>query len=93
MTDARPPQPGSRSRRTWLGICLLLTPAIVVPLLVPLYDKPEPTLYGFPFYYWFQMAMIPAAVVLTVIAYYLAKTADRHDREARNEARNGEAQR
>ncbi|HEU4812039.1 MAG TPA: DUF3311 domain-containing protein [Nocardioides sp.] len=93
MTDARPPQPGARTRGLWIGICLLLTPAILLPLLVPLYDKPDPTLLGFPFYYWFQMAMIPAAVVLTVIAYYLAKTADRRRREARDGAGNGEVQR
>ena len=45
----------------------------------------DPTLFGFPFYYWFQLALIPAAVVLTVIAYYLAKGADRRDRAARNQ--------
>lgn len=80
----RPPRPGAPSRGTWLVICLLLSPAVVVPLLVPLYDSEDPTLFGFPFFYWFQLAMIPAAVVLTVIAYYLAKGADRRDREARN---------
>ena len=67
----------------WVLITLLLAPAAVVPLLVPLYDSNDPELFGFPFYYWFQMAMIPAAVVLTVIAYYLAKGADRRDRAAR----------
>lgn len=80
MSDARPP-----SRRTWIGICLLLLPAMVVPLLVPLYDSVDQTLGGWPFYFWFQMAMIPAAVVLTVIAYYLAKGADRKDRAWRRE--------
>ena len=42
--------------------------------------KEDPTLFGFPFYFWFQLALIPFAVVLTVIAYYLAKGADRRDR-------------
>jgi hypothetical protein len=64
----------------WGAITLLLAPAIVVPLLVPLYDKDEPELFGFPFYFWFQLACIPAAVVLTVAAYYLAKRADREAR-------------
>ena len=84
MTDTRPPQSAAPSRGTWIGICVLLAPAVIVPLLVPLYDSEDPTLLGFPFYYWFQLAMIPAAVVLTTIAYYLAKGADRRDREARN---------
>jgi hypothetical protein len=84
MTDTRPPKSPTPSRGTWIGICVLLAPAVVLPLLVPLYDSHDPTLFGFPFYYWFQLGLIPVAVVLTVIAYYLAKGADRRDREARN---------
>jgi len=57
----------------WVLITLLLAPAVVVPLLVPLYDSNDPELFGFPFYFWFQMACIPAAVMLTVIAFNLAK--------------------
>jgi hypothetical protein len=87
------PQPlDPTTRRTWILIGVLLAPAVVLPLLVPLYDSTDPTLFGFPFYYWFQLALIPAAVVLTVAAYYLAKGADRRDRAARNAARrSGEA--
>ncbi len=85
MTDRRPPpRPGQSSRGHWILICLLVAPAVVVPLLVPLYDTTEPTLLGFPFYYWVQMMMIPLAVVLTAVAYYIAKAADRRDREARS---------
>ena len=83
MTDTRPPESSSTSRGTWIGICVLLAPAVILPLLVPLYDSEDPTLFGFPFYFWFQMALIPVAVVLTGCAYYLAKGADRRDREAR----------
>ncbi len=68
--------------RTWALICLLLTPAVVLPLLVGIYDKTDPTLLGFPFYFWFQFALIPMAAVLTVAAYYLAKSTDR-DRKVR----------
>jgi hypothetical protein len=86
MTDTRPPKSSAPSRGTWILICILLTPAVVLPLLVPLYDSEDPTLFGFPFYFWFQLALIPFAVVLTVCAYYLAKGADRRDREARKGA-------
>ena len=65
------------SSARWTLIVVLLAPAVVLPLLVPLYDSEDPTLLGFPFYFWFQLAMIPVAVVLTVIAYYLAKAGDR----------------
>ena len=70
------------SSARWTLIVVLLAPAVILPLLVPLYDSEDPTLLGFPFYYWFQLAMIPVAVVLTVIAYYLAKAGDR-DRAAK----------
>ena len=70
------------SSARWTLIVVLLAPAVVLPLLVPLYDSEDPTLLGFPFYFWFQLAMIPVAVVLTVIAYYLAKAGDR-DRAAK----------
>ena len=82
MTDSRPSRGGASTGGLWTLICVLLAPAVVVPLLVPLYDSEDPTLFGFPFYFWFQLALIPAAVVLTGIAFVLAKGADRRDREA-----------
>ena len=57
----------------WGLITLLLAPAVVIPLLVPLYDKKDPELFGFPFFFWFQFALIVFAVVVTVAAYYIAK--------------------
>ncbi len=84
MTDTRPPKSSPPSRGTWIGICVLLAPAVVLPLLEWLYDMEDPTLFGFPFYFWFQLALIPFAFVLTVIAYYLAKGADSRDRAARD---------
>lgn len=69
------------SRGRWGLIGLLLTPAVVLPLWVSLYDREDPTLFGFPFFYWFQLALIPVAVCLTVPAYLLALGADRLDRE------------
>ena len=43
----------------WTLITLLLAPAVVIPLLVPLYDRTDPELFGFPFFFWFQLALIP----------------------------------
>jgi hypothetical protein len=92
MTDPRPARRSAGTGGRWLLICLLLAPAVIVPLLVPLYDSEDPTLFGFPFYDWFQLALIPAAVVLTLIAYSLAKGADKLDREAHG-TRRGESPR
>jgi len=71
------------SRALWITVGVLLLPPIVVPLLVGLYAKQDPTLWGFPFYYWFQFLLIPCAAAFTVTAYYLAKEAVRRDRAAR----------
>jgi hypothetical protein len=68
---------GDSSRRLWILIVVLLAPAVVVPLLVPLYDRMDPTLLGFPFFFWFQFLLILVVSAITVLAYYLAKLADR----------------
>jgi hypothetical protein len=67
----------------WGLILVVLLPAVVLPLWVPLYDKTDPTLWGFPFFYWFQFAMILMSAVLTLIAFGLSTVADR--RRARSD--------
>ncbi|WP_246161398.1 DUF3311 domain-containing protein [Segnochrobactrum spirostomi] len=47
---------------------LLILPYIGL-LWVPLYDFREPTLFGFPFFYWYQIAWVPLTIVLIAIAY------------------------
>ncbi len=44
---------------------------VVVTLWVPLYNRIEPSWHGIPFFYWFQMAWIVMAAVVTVLAYRL----------------------
>ena len=76
-----PPRPASRSGGLWVLITVLLAFPVVVPLLVGLYDRVDPVLAGFPFFFWFQFLLILFSATFTVIAYYLAKAADRRDRE------------
>lgn len=79
---------GSQSTRaTWVVVGLLLAVAIVLPLLVNIYDREEPTLIGFPFYYWFQFLLVPVAAVLTFIAFKLSQSATARDRRARGQSR------
>lgn len=61
----------------WTIVVVLLLPAIVLPLLVGIYDRNDPELWGFPFYYWFQFLLIPVAAVLTTTAYLLTKGDER----------------
>jgi len=51
------------SRWYWL----LIVP--FVALLAPVYLKTEPALGGFPFFYWYQFAVLIVSAVLTWIVY------------------------
>ena len=42
----------------------------------PLYARTDPTLFGFPFFFWFQFPLILIAAVLTTIAYRLSQRCD-----------------
>ena len=57
----------------WTLVVIVLAPAVILPLAVGLYARTDPELWGFPFFYWFQFALIPVAAVCTSIAYQLTK--------------------
>ncbi len=70
----RQPAPVTRTRPAdasgwhWL----LLIP-IVLPLLVPLYNRVEPTLLGVPFFYWFQLALAGFSALVIALVYTLTR--------------------
>jgi len=64
------------SSTRWTIVVVLLIPAVVLPLLVGVYARTDPELWGFPFFYWFQFLLIPVVAVLTSVAYWLTKTED-----------------
>ena len=77
----RPPTDARSDRSPWNWLLLV---AVVVPLLVPLYNRVEPTLFGWPFFYWVQLAFVPLGVLATFLADRAARrrpAADRPDRE------------
>lgn len=82
--DPAPDGTGSPPRRrptgAWAVIAVLLGLGILVPLLVPLYDSETPALFGFPFYYWFQFALVPVVSLFTFIAFRLSLKATAQDR-------------
>jgi Protein of unknown function (DUF3311) len=61
--DARRPKAGVRPM--WI---LLLLPFIGL-LWVPFYNFLEPTLFGFPFFYWYQLAWVPISSLLIWLVY------------------------
>ncbi len=56
-----------RNGGSWY-LLLLLIPMLVV--YVPLYNTVEPTLFGFPFFYWFQLLWIFVSMGVTAWVYY-----------------------
>ncbi|MEW6436469.1 MAG: DUF3311 domain-containing protein [Pseudomonadota bacterium] len=47
---------------------LLMLPTLAT-LFVPLYNIAEPRLFGFPFFYWFLIVLIPLSSLLTYLVY------------------------
>jgi Protein of unknown function (DUF3311) len=47
---------------------LLLVPVLLV-LWPPLFNSVKPSLFGIPFFYWYQLAVIPIGVLCTVLVY------------------------
>lgn len=78
MSSTQPPEeqhPAGPDRRqsdaspwNWL----LLVP-IVIPLLTPLFNHKTPDLFGFPLFYWLQLAFVLLGVGCTALVYNRTK--------------------
>jgi bacteriorhodopsin len=73
----------SGTRPIWAVVSVLLAIGIVLPLLVMTYDSQTPTLWGFPFFYWYQFLLIPVVSALTYLAFRLSLRATARERAAR----------
>jgi hypothetical protein len=51
----------------------LLLVGIIAPLLVSTYDQLEPRLFGFPFFYWYQLIWVFLAAGLCATSFLLLK--------------------
>ena len=67
--------PAAKRTRTgvWIVIAILLLASVVATLWVPFYAHANPTLGGFPFFYWYQLIWIPIVAILAWLAYLLTK--------------------
>ncbi len=50
-------------------IRLLLVLVFVITLWVPFFNKIGPALFGFPFFFWYQLLCVPVASVLIFIVF------------------------
>ena len=78
-TGGTTPRRSDRSPWNWL----LLVP-IVVPLLVPLYNSVEPTLFGWPRFYWLQLAFVLLGVATTALVYRMTRRSSTERQAARD---------
>jgi hypothetical protein len=66
--------PKRRAGGSWVWL-LLLIPYVGL-LWVPFYNHVEPKLFGFPFFYWYQLMWVPISALLTWLVY---RGLDHHD--------------
>jgi hypothetical protein len=65
MTE-RKPSTVNRSRSRWYWLLAPPFPALLLPAL---YSHADPTLFGFPFFYWYQFAWVVLTAALTGIVF------------------------
>lgn len=60
----------NRAAKRWLW--LLVIPWIAM-IWVPSYNKIDPQLWGFPFFYWYQLFWVLISAVITAFVYIKTK--------------------
>ncbi|HEX3810568.1 MAG TPA: DUF3311 domain-containing protein [Rhizomicrobium sp.] len=63
-------------RKQFRAAYLLLLLPFAALLWVPFYDRIDPTLFGIPFFYWYQLAWIVLGAVLILTVYLLHRGGD-----------------
>lgn len=62
--------------RVVVGVLLAIPCAALAA--VPMYSRETPTLWGWPFFYWYQVMWVLITPVLTYLAYRLIARAREH---------------
>ena len=68
---AGPAQPARTDRSPWNW--LLLVP-IVLPLITVIYNRENPHLFGWPFFFWFQVMFTLLAAAVTAIVFVATRS-------------------
>jgi uncharacterized membrane protein len=82
MSMREAPTRGPARPAPYAIVGVLLAVGIVVPLLVPVYARADPPLFGLPFFYWYQMLSVVLEALLLLICYRIIRAEDRRRREA-----------
>lgn len=72
-TDSQQTDPRWKLTPTKYVVAGILLFGIIAPLIVPTYARIEPRLFGFPFFYWYQLAWVFLAAGLCALSFILLK--------------------
>ncbi|MGI8679033.1 MAG: DUF3311 domain-containing protein [Jatrophihabitans sp.] len=75
MPDPGPSRPPKLSRATATVVAVLLLIPCAALAVVPLYSREKPVLWGWPFFYWYQVAWVLITPILTYTAYVIVQRA------------------
>jgi hypothetical protein len=71
------PDPSNRSVRLRAGTIAVVAVLLIIPCAalaaVPIYSRETPELWGFPFFYWYQLLWVVLTPILTFTAYLVIK--------------------
>ncbi len=74
--NKRAPQQGRSGSRRWNWLLLLPLALLIYP---GLYTRLEPVWLGFPFFYWYQFAVVMLTAALTGLVYWMTRRQDREE--------------
>jgi hypothetical protein len=63
-----------KSPATYAAVTILLLAAIAGALWVPIYARSTPKLGDFPFFYWYQLILVPGVAIVSWLCYLLLRT-------------------
>ena len=82
MSPTETPTRGPARPGPYVVAGILLALGIIVPLIVPIYARKDPELFGMPFFYWFQILEVILEAILLWIIYAIVIREDRRRRRA-----------
>lgn len=78
MSTTEVPTRGPARPGPYIMAGVLLAVGIVAPLLVPMYARVDPRLFGIPFFYWYQiLSVFPEAGLLWIVYTIVIREDDR----------------
>ncbi|HSZ49396.1 MAG TPA: DUF3311 domain-containing protein [Streptosporangiaceae bacterium] len=70
-------KPRDKSPLTWTAVTILLLSSVFAALWVPLYARSGPKLGAFPFFYWYQLLLVPVIAIASWLSYLMLRPSSR----------------